>query len=191
MPSARWDGHMRVPTILAMLLLLAVSLAGCSKGGSGDEGPKGDDDGGDGPVDPGDGGDGNETPNSPPTASITASITDGTAPLSVNFTLDASDQDNDTLSWTLDADGDGTPDQEGTNATFPIVANFTYADAGNFTANLTVTDGTDSTSRELAVSVGGAVANINAFIGTVTTQCNRTCENLGANLCDSFRDGEQ
>ncbi len=70
-----------------------------------------------------------------PAARATASVTDGPAPLSVDFSsAGTSDPDGGVLTYAWDFDGDGTFDAEEPNASH------TYPDAGEFTARLRVTD---------------------------------------------------
>lgn len=94
-------------------------------------------------------------PNQPPVAELAADTTSGTVPLNVTFSLGGSDPDGDALDWTLDADGDGTAEENGTG--LPATFKFTYTAAGNFTANFTVTDGKASASKTAVVSVAEAV----------------------------------
>ncbi len=72
----------------------------------------------------------------PPTAALTADRTLGTAPLTVRFTRNATDPDGDALACTLDF-GDQSDPAPGCGGT---VAH-TYANAGEYTAVLTVADG--------------------------------------------------
>lgn len=77
-------------------------------------------------------------PNTPPTANLSSDLPNGTAPLNVTFTVEGDDEDGDALNWTLDADGDGTADYNGTELPSTIVHE--YVEAGNYTALLNVTD---------------------------------------------------
>lgn len=99
-------------------------------------------------------------PNQPPVANLTADIDNGTAPLAVNFTLDASDTDGDDLTWTFDADGDGIPDANGTHADLPLVLAHTFNATGQFRAALNVSDGNASivAIHLVVVQEGGAAA---------------------------------
>lgn len=141
---------MRGPSaLLTLLLAIALALAGCTGDGDG-----GDDQGGpdqDGSDEPGDdqdedgddggtggGGDDNETePEEGPTRSLTftGDIVQGNVPLVVNFSLDATDQQNVT-GWTFES-GDGEGSEEGT--TLPADVSYTYEAEGNYTATFTVT----------------------------------------------------
>lgn len=87
------------------------------------------------------------------TASLSAGIANGAAPLSVNFTINATGSPQ---AWTL-AFGDG---EQGNGTAFPATTNHTYTDAGLFTANLTVSFQDGSTLlRNVTVNVtaGGSV----------------------------------
>ena len=72
-----------------------------------------------------------------PVANFTADVTSGNAPLTVNFTDQST---NSPLSWTWDFENDGTVDSTEQNPSY------TYATAGTYTVNLTVTNagGSDS-----------------------------------------------
>lgn len=101
--------------------------------------------------------------NSPPTGSISASV-NGT---NVTFTLTGSDPDGDTLVWELDF-GDG---QKEDGTTLPATVEHVYA-VGNYTANFTVTDGTDPKTYDVEVAVaalagGGAGGQVVTFTGTI------------------------
>ncbi|OEK08286.1 hypothetical protein A8C32_02185 [Flavivirga aquatica] len=82
--------------------------------------------------------DGTQVPtNNAPVASLTASTTNGIAPLSVTFTASGTDADGDTLNYTINY-GDGT---SGTGAT----SSHTYTTTGTYTAIVTVSDGNGGT----------------------------------------------
>jgi PKD repeat protein len=97
----------------------------------------------------------NETANSAPSVQFTSNVTDGTAPLAVRFDLNASDADGDALAWSLDVDGDGTADLEGTD--LPANFTFTFSAPGEFTARAAASDGTDETLETLVITVADAV----------------------------------
>ncbi len=85
-------------------------------------------------------------PNKAPTASITASPTSGTVPLTVSFTATASDSDGSIVSYSWNF-GDGSI----SSSTNP---SHTYSAAGTYTATLTVTDnGGAQTSATKTISV--------------------------------------
>lgn len=87
------------------------------------------------------------TTNNAPTAVATASVTSGEGPLSVTFdAAQSSDIDGDTLSYLWDF-GDG-------NTSTQPQATHIFNDEGNYTVNLTVNDGTTSSSAApIAISV--------------------------------------
>lgn len=82
---------------------------------------------------------------------LTADALNGTAPVDINFTIDAS---GSPMSWRLSF-GDGAI-SNGTD--FPTVTNHTYAIGGNFSANLTV-----------HYAAGNATAHLNITITVPTT----------------------
>ena len=101
---------------MLFLIIAGMVFAGCNAGGGGG----GDDDG---------------DVNQPPTADISASVNDGTAPLAVTFDGSASsDPDGDALSFEWDF-GDGSPVANDHGSTSHI-----YVTPGSYTAVLTVTD---------------------------------------------------
>lgn len=73
-----------------------------------------------------------------------------TTTLSFTFHFTATDADRDPLNWTLDANGDGALDANGTR--LPGNATYTYAAPGLFNATLRVRDGRATTSQILAVN---------------------------------------
>lgn len=146
--------------IFAVTMTILVATAGCLQleDGGGDlttDGPPADD-GNQTYEAPSDGNqtdDGHDTsepaPNAPPTADLAADATNGSAPLTVNFTLDGSDDDGDELSWTLDL-GDGN-DTDGVGLPATVAHNF--AISGNYTVVLQVTDGTDTATANVTITV--------------------------------------
>jgi len=112
----------------------------------------------------------------PPVADFAADITNGNAPLTVNFT----DASNGTVSsWQWDFDNDGTVDSEEQNPSY------TYNAAGNYTVNLTVanTAGSDSEVKTDYISVlpSAPVANFSADItsGNAPLTVNFTDQSTG------------
>ncbi len=89
-----------------------------------------------------------------PVADLQVDTMEGTAPLNVTFSLAVSDDDGDDVTWDLDF-GDGSDLLTGTNATFNVT--HTYAE-GNFSAMLTVSDGTDSANVTVMITVAAAEA---------------------------------
>lgn len=79
-------------------------------------------------------------------ATLLADVVNGTAPLAVNFTINAT---TGALAWRLTL-GDGNA----TNGTaFPAAYAYTYDVAGNFSANLTVVFATGNASAEVPIQV--------------------------------------
>ncbi|MFW6119022.1 MAG: PKD domain-containing protein [Planctomycetota bacterium] len=101
---------------------------------------------------------GGEAPNQPPTASVTATPTSGTAPMEVSFDGSGSaDNDGSIASYAWDF-GDGS------TATGATVVH-TYSDAGSYSATLTVTDddgATDSASVTVTVDAPNAAPTASA-----------------------------
>ncbi len=91
----------------------------------------------------------NPPANHPPVASPTASPNTGDAPLTVQFTANASDPDNDPLTFTWDF-GDPTSPDNTSNLSDP---EHIYMHAGTYVAQLTVSDGNDSASYSLTITV--------------------------------------
>lgn len=186
---------MRAFALLAVLVL----LAGCA-----DSGGKGGDDDSDSTSTSRTGTSGTRTatssgstsatgtdgPNTPPTANVTADVDNGTAPLVVNFTLNGTDADGDALNWTFDADGDGTPEANGT--TLPATVQHTYNETGEFRAALNVTDGNASVTafRLVVVAEGGEASGLverdEYFWEPATGMCHaKEYEELGPGVYES------
>lgn len=83
--------------------------------------------------------------NQPPTCSLIASPNSGNAPLSVTFTLSATDPEGALSTWVLDANGDGTIDYSG-NGNPPSTRSFTFSNPGTYTAVLMVSDNNNATA---------------------------------------------
>ena len=102
--------------------------------------------------------------NAGPTATLSANVTSGLAPLFVGFTLAGSDGDGSIASWTLDY-GDGTS-TSGTG--LPATLTKQYASGGTYQATLTVTDDLGATGAStVAIAVNqaptpGLAANVTA-----------------------------
>ena len=87
----------------------------------------------------------------PVITSFTAEPTSGEAPLTVNFTCEATDPDGSISAYKWDFDGDGQTDQTTTTNTIT----YTYNNAGTYQAQVTVVDdkGTETTSNALTITV--------------------------------------
>lgn len=120
--------------------------------------PENDPEPGSGDPDPGSGDpEPGEPANAPPAVTLSASNTTVDVGQTVDVTLDATDADNDTLSWDLDLDGDGEPDETGF-ADLPRTFAVSYDERGNVTIEAIVTDGTDTIATNITVSVVEPVA---------------------------------
>ena len=85
--------------------------------------------------------------NAPVIDSISADPNEGDAPLEVDFTAEASDADDDPLTYSWDLDGDESEDSTEQNPTH------TYTEAGVYEAELTVSDGQTQVSDSVTVTV--------------------------------------
>lgn len=173
---------------LVSLVLLGMALAGCTGGDVGtddgddqdhqdghDDGQDdGDHDDSDGNMtdDDGDGDDGADNgsaDNTPPIAQWTVNGTEGGAPLTTVFEMDATDEDGDDLTWTLEL-GD-TNQTNGT--TLPANHSHEYTQPGNYSVVFTVSDGTDTDSISTTIVVTdeppSEVPGPVEFSGTVLT----------------------
>lgn len=127
---------------------------------------------------------GNET--GPPSAHVTASPLNGSAPLLVNFTLTGSDPDGDALNWTL-VFGDGNSTN---GTTLPADVNHTYAMTGNWTAMLTVDAGSDNATSSVLITVGSTSGGGPLhFEEDVASGSTPVADVLGANQCVGFNAG--
>ena len=126
--------------------------------------------------------------NTPPTATLSATTEEGT--FNVSFSVDGADEDGDELTWTLDVDGDGEADYEGEDLPDEVV--HTYAAAGNFTANLTVSDGQDETTRSVPVVLESSGASSDGFSyeEMALTGSSPGADVTGALECPGFLAGE-
>lgn len=164
---------MRLRVCLVIGLIATIGLAGCFE--EGDLVPvQGADTGGDGgnsTVEPGNEtggveGDGNGTANddvtnTPPVANLTADVLNGTAPLSVNFTINGTDTDGDNLTWTLLVNG--TVLANGTQ--LPATVSYNFTEAGNWTVLVQVSDGIETVETSLVVAVAAAASGAAPFAG--------------------------
>ena len=157
-------------SLLAVLLLVSLALAGCSDAPAG---PKADvTQDVDSPPD-----DTNTTvPDSIPPANVTApalieadlsaSVTEGAAPMEVVFTMSIRNA-TATLSWGLDVDGDGDNETQGTAAEPPASYTAAYAVVGTYTASLAVRDAGATFYSNITITVTPAVP-VHSVTGSTT-----------------------
>jgi len=88
--------------------------------------------------------------NQVPICTLSANPTNGTAPLTVTFTMTASDSDGSITTWSLDINNDGTSDYAG-SGTPPSTKQHIYQTLGAYTANLTVTDNQGASSSDTII----------------------------------------
>lgn len=93
------------------------------------------------------------TGNAPPSVTFTADLASGAAPLALTFSFNASDAEGDAIAWALDADGDGSPDAEGTDADLPGSFTATFDAAGVYKAAFTASDAENTTEASFTVTV--------------------------------------
>ena len=91
--------------------------------------------------------------NQSPTVSLSASLTSGTAPLTVSLTATASDPDGSIVSYDWDLDGDGTYETSGGST-----ASVDYTSAGTYSIGIKVTDDGGATAAD-SVSISVTAAN--------------------------------
>lgn len=89
-----------------------------------------------------------------PTANFTASVTNGPAPLVVKFT----DLSKNAILWNWDFDNDGISDSKKQN---PVYA---YRTPGNYTVNLTASNGINTSSKFVNITVGKRVSSTWPFV---------------------------
>lgn len=117
-------------------------------------------------------------------ANLTADLANGTAPLLVNFTLNAT---GNASSWAL-AFGDGATSN---GTAFPATVNHTYAIGGNFSANLTVNyPGGQNVSAAVKLTIlvpaGRPAPDVLVFEFADSLGC---VGDLGVEACISFNAG--
>lgn len=131
----------RAQTLLALLLVLLMLVA-CS-GGSSDD---------------------NDTPtNRPPTVSLRLNPTSGQAPLEITATADATDPDDDALSFSWQVDGQA-------NSETGNELRFVLEQPGTYPIRVTVSDGSAQVSAEQTVTVNDADGNDTVVTGFVSEQ---------------------
>ena len=90
-----------------------------------------------------------------PSCTLSANPSSGHRPLTVTFSMSASDNDGFIASWSLDVNNDGSPEYSGSGNP-PTTKQHTYHNVGIYTAKLTVTDNdgvTCNTTRTIIVHV--------------------------------------
>ena len=92
-----------------------------------------------------------------PTAKFSADVTQGYAPLPVNFTNESNQGTNVITSYNWDFDDDGVIDSNDENPTF------TFTDIGDFITRLTVTDGELESDTTIVITVLSANAPFAGF----------------------------
>ena len=94
--------------------------------------------------------------NQPPACTLSATPTSGTFPLTVTFTMTASDPDGTIDTWKLDINNDGTAEYSN-SGTPPSTQQHTYQTPGSYTAKLLVTDNQSATASDTStISVSQA-----------------------------------
>lgn len=108
--------------------------------------------------------------NTAPNLTFTPSVANGSAPINITFTLDASDGEGDALTWTIDADGDGETDGNGTSDDLPAEFNFTFAAPGVFNATFVASDGELEANKTIAIEIVEGVPAFTdlSFSGTIS-----------------------
>lgn len=103
--------------------------------------------------------------NTAPTAGLTATPLNGTAPVNVTFSLSGADADGDALGWILTF-GDGN---QTNGTTLPTTLVHEYKSKGNLTAVLSVSDGVAQERARVNLTIAGG-PNVPAV---PATQCDR------------------
>jgi len=92
--------------------------------------------------------------NQPPTCSLYANPKSGNAPLTVTFSMSASDSDGSITAWVLDVTGDGNADYSGYGNP-PSTKTYTYTNSGNYNAVLMVSDNNGAYASDVeTINVG-------------------------------------
>lgn len=92
--------------------------------------------------------------NQRPTGTLVANPNNGAPPLTVTFTIIASDPDGSIQSWSLDVNNDGTSEYSGQGSP-PATQQHTYLSEGSYTANLMVYDNEGAADYDLEVIIVG------------------------------------
>ncbi len=99
--------------------------------------------------------------NNPPViTSFTATPNSGNAPLYVTFNWNVSDPDGDTLTCYIDVNNDGNNDYTINDCASTTSQIHTYANAGNYTAKLIVTDNFLTVDKTTTINVSGTGTTI-------------------------------
>ena len=88
--------------------------------------------------------------NQPPTCSLSVDKNSGYAPLTVTFTMSASDSDGSISSWALDVNNNDIAEYSGSGNP-PSTEQYTYNNAGTYTAKLTVEDNNGAKAYDTVV----------------------------------------
>jgi PKD repeat protein len=112
-----------------------------------------------------------------PTANLTASPVNGTAPLNVTFSIGGADPEGGNLTWTLTL-GNATV---GNGTSVPTNHTHQFTEAGNYTVVLTVSDGANNATANVTVTVtaGGSGAAGPVEHQFVTVNPDGTCDAKG------------
>jgi len=102
--------------------------------------------------------------NQPPTCSLSADPRSGSAPLTVTFTMNASDPDGIISNWELDVDFDGRRDYFGSGNP-PSTLNHTYTIARTYTAVLIVNDNNNASAIDQeTINVSSANVTLTLYV---------------------------
>jgi hypothetical protein len=200
----------RGKAVAALMLLLALMLAGCSGKGNSPSSTSS--------STPASGSATAHTPGATPAPSSSATSSPTTSPssssppphtnhapvvrafsasranattLRFTFAMNGSDPDGDTLTWSLDPTGNGTRAAAGSQ--LPATAVFTYAAVGNYTATFAVSDGALTATQTLRVNATlNGTAVLFTFSAATTAPANPLMLNLptgsqGAEACAGFQ----
>lgn len=108
--------------------------------------------------------------NTAPNLTFTPAVVNGSVPLNVSFDLDAEDAEGDSLTWSFDADGDGTAELSGSGADLPANYTHLYTAAGVYNATFLASDGALEANKTIAIEVLAGVAAFTdlTFTGTIS-----------------------